>query len=79
MKEEREYYENLKPDWVQIQKDKNDAEVLYRLRIELREGFMKHAVEYLSGNNGTGAKLLSMLTKGKPQTAKEYTWPILKT
>ena len=39
---------------------------------------MKHAVEYLSGDNETGTKLLGMLTEGKPQTDKEYTWPILK-
>ena len=40
---------------------------------------MKHAVEYLSGANETGAKLLGMLTESKPQIGKEYTWSILKT
>lgn len=51
---ERDYYENLKPDWFKIERDRNDEEFLNKCMIELREAFVKHAVEYLYGANETG-------------------------
>lgn len=43
---ERDYYENLKPDWEQIQKDKDEEWVLNALIQEYREQFIKHWTEF---------------------------------
>jgi len=72
------YYENLKLDWVQIQIDKNEAEVLQKLRLELRDGIVKFWAEFWNKTSEQSTTILSMLTEGKPQTDKEYTCPILK-